>query len=68
MDSTRLTIFQTMDGFMDCVSDDMPDGAYFAIMEDEIQNLMDEYEVTGVDSNDMMFEYLSYCKEQNKNA
>ncbi len=68
MDRIRLLIFQTMDGFMECVSDDMPDGSYFALMEDEIQNLMDEYEVTDVDSNTMMFEYLDYCKEQSKNA
>lgn len=68
MDATRLAIFQTMDGFMECVPDDTPDGAYFAILEDEIQNLMDEHRVTDVDSNDMMFEYLAYCKEQIKDA
>ncbi|MEC7119028.1 MAG: hypothetical protein VXW65_03870 [Pseudomonadota bacterium] len=61
---SRLAIFQTMQGFHDAMSDDMADGAHFAIIEDEIGRLMKEYGVTDTDSNSMMFEYFDWRNQQ----
>ena len=48
--------------FKECMDamnlDDMPDGAWFAILEDTAQNFIDEHGLKYADSNDATHQYL----------
>lgn len=63
--SQRPAIFQALQAFT-APLEDMPDGAFFAMVEDEAQRLMDQHGVTDTDSNSMMFEYFDWCNQQDQ--
>lgn len=61
--SQRPAIFQALQAFI-APLEGMPDGAFFAIVEDEAQRLMNQHGVTDTDANSMMFEYFDWCNQQ----